>query len=231
MFKHKRDNDKHARNVEIHPRVLEGDEDAWEEMWVQARPFAKWVAKGIYVRGLEEDDIVQELMILLWRRTVHQWDPEKSTWNYYSRLAIRRHAYTLLKSSQALKRTPLNEACQIRECDVDPTGQPCVLDLWDMQIMDDWREEEDSVLSRMAEREQNKLLMDALKEELTPLERDVLDLYLRDHGYVEIARLLDGRSHRKMVGKEMKEQVKTIDNALGRIKKKAEVLLGTRKII
>ena len=164
-------------------------------------------AKAMFLLGGENDDLIQEGMIGLFK-AVRDYDESQETSFYsFADLCISRQMYTAIKLSQRQKHMPLNSYISLYEQednDEENKRQP-LIDL--LQTEKDNNPEE-----LFLDKEYFSMMEQELKRRLSDLESRVLHLHLMGEDYRSIARLLD-------------KSPKSIDNALQRIKQKMSVIL------
>lgn len=163
-------------------------------------------ANAMYLLGGENDDLIQEGMIGLFK-AVQNYDLAQETSFYnFARLCITRQMYSAIEASKRKKHSPLNSYISLYE----KTGEKGPL----IDTMEAAKENNPEEL--LVGREYVELLQNKLMENLSDLENRVLYLHLLGTDYKTIARLLD-------------KSPKTIDNALQRIKSKMEKILAKEK--
>lgn len=163
-------------------------------------------ANAMYLLGGENDDLIQEGMIGLFK-AVQNYDLAQETSFYnFARLCITRQMYSAIEASKRKKHSPLNSYISLYE----KTGEKGPL----IDTMEAAKESNPEEL--LVSREYVELLQNKLMENLSDLENRVLYLHLLGTDYKTIARLLD-------------KSPKTIDNALQRIKSKMEKILAKEK--
>ncbi len=188
---------------ELVDRARGGDESAIEVLLNRYRHYARAKARTYFLAGADREDIVQEGMIGLFK-AVRDFDPERNVvFRAFAELCIKRQIITAIKSATRLKHAPLNSYVSLnspaQEGDDDRAleeslhGDPTVADPAEVVIS----------AEELAE------LRDSMHEVLSELEMEVLSLYMEGRSYQQIADLL-GR------------HVKSVDNALQRIKRKLE---------
>lgn len=164
-------------------------------------------AKAMYLLGGENDDLIQEGMIGLFK-AVRDYDTEQETSFYsFADLCISRQMYTAIKLSQRQKHMPLNSYVSLytQGDDLEEDRQMPLID--QLQTVKDNNPEE-----LFLDKEYFSMMEQELKKKLSDLESRVLHLHLMGEDYRSIARLLD-------------KSPKSIDNALQRIKQKMSVIL------
>ena len=173
------------------------------------RRFARAKARGYFLVGADFDDIEQEGMIGLFK-AVRDFRPDRqASFRAFAELCITRQIITAIKTATRQKHQPLNRYVSLSGLRVvdDPA------EWWVEELLDDHHAPDpaDEVVSC----EGMEAMRASMCEMLSTLEVDVLRLYLEGRSYQEISALL-GR------------HVKSIDNALQRIKRKLEAHLAAR---
>lgn len=169
-------------------RRLRAGEDSIEEYLLEKyKPFVKSRSRVLFLVGGDREDLIQEGMIGLFK-AIRDFDPEKGAYfSAFAKLCVERQLYTAIEAAGRLKNAPLNAYISLSE-ETD-------------HLMD--RGIEEAVIERASLLQ----LCEKLKDHLSPMEKEVLDLYLEGRDYTEIARL---------IGKPDK----SVDNTLQRIKSK-----------
>ncbi len=167
---------------------LRAGEDAIEEYLLEKyKPFVKSKSRVLFLVGGDREDLIQEGMIGLFK-AIRDFDPDNGAYfAAFARLCVERQIYTAIEAAGRLKNAPLNAYISLSE--------------ESETLMDEGIE--DAVIEKTSYQQMHK---DILKV-LSPMERQVLTLYLEGKDYTEIAEFL-GKSD------------KSIDNALQRIKNK-----------
>ena len=164
-------------------------------------------AKAMYLLGGENDDLIQEGMIGLFK-AIRDFDVNQETSFYsFAELCISRQMYTAIKLSQRQKHIPLNSYVSlydVKKVDFEEKQAPLIEQL----EMETNNNPEDLFLDK----ERMLMLVNELNERLSDMERRVLHLHLQGEDYRSIAKLLD-------------KSPKSIDNALQRIKQKMSAIL------
>jgi len=191
-------------------RACDGDDRAIETLLARYRNFARAKARSYFLAGADKEDIVQEGMIGLFK-AIRDFQPEKNTaFRAFAELCITRQIITAIKTATRQKHIPLNSYVSLNR----PTGgseQGEDRPLSDALVADDVLDPAELVISS----DEIAAIRDSMGRVLSDLETEVLQLYVEGKSYQEIAEIL-GR------------HVKSIDNALQRIKRKLEQYLVTR---
>lgn len=179
----------------------DGDEEAYNHIIARYRNFVYRKAKSYYIKGADEEDLIQEGMIGLYK-AVRDFDESLSVFAAFAKVCVIRQILTAVKNSTRNKHIPLNYYVSIDRDESD--GEP-ILDIPD---------ENASVNPEinLIDRENVSGIEYRINQNLSKLELEVLALYLNGHSYKEIA-------------EKINKTPKTVDNAIQRIRKKIEKIL------
>lgn len=186
----------------------EHDENAIEYIVSKYKNFVKSKARTYFLVGADRDDIIQEGMIGLYKAARDFRGDKLASFRAFAELCITRQIITAIKTATRQKHIPLNSYVSLNkpiyETESDRTLQDI---LTGIRVSDP----EELVISR----EEFADIELKMNEILSDLEWQVLTAYL------------DGKSYNEM-SKELHRHVKSIDNALQRVKRKLERYLETR---
>jgi RNA polymerase sporulation-specific sigma factor len=189
-------------------RAQGGDRLAQQTLIERYRRFARAKGRGYFLVGGDSDDIEQEALIGLYK-AIRDYQPDRqASFRAFAELCITRQIITAIKTATRQKHQPLNQYVSIsgsRSTD-DSNSDRVVEDLLDDSPSSD---PADQVVSG----ERLDSLRSAMAEMLSGLEVDVLRLYVEGKSYQEI-------------GDTLGRHVKSIDNALQRIKRKVDAHLA-----
>lgn len=158
-------------------------------------------ARAFYLVGGDNDDLIQEGMIGLFK-AVRDYDPEREgTFSGFADLCIMRQVYTAVEASGRKKHIPLNSYISLDSGVVGSQEREVPL----QDVLPDPKEGNPEEM--VIDRENQEQIQKKLKKRLSKYETQVLEAYLNGMGYREIG---------GMLGKTPK----SIDNALQRIRKK-----------
>jgi RNA polymerase sporulation-specific sigma factor len=194
---------------ELALRYREGDDDALNVLLERYRRFARAKARGYFLVGADSDDIEQEGMIGLYKAVRDFRSDRQASFRAFAELCITRQIITAIKAATRQKHQPLNQYVSISGVrGGDDANERSV-----EELLNDHHEADpaDQVVSL----ERMRVMRRSMAEMLSGLEVDVLRLYVEGKSYQEISAQL-GR------------HVKSIDNALQRIKRKLDVHLQAR---
>lgn len=187
-------------------KIKNGDEIALNSIMEKYRSFVYSRAKSFFIVGAEQEDIIQEGMIGLFK-AIKGYDIEKEvSFKSFADLCIRRQIITAIKASTRQKHIPLNSYLSLNKNSYDEESDREVIEQLDMETIPD-------PLETITKKETYRNLEIKMTEILSEFEQQVFNEYLNGESYVQIANKLN--SH-----------VKAIDNAIQRIKKKVEKHIG-----
>jgi RNA polymerase sporulation-specific sigma factor len=188
-----------------------GDDRALATLLDKYRGFARSKARSYFLVGADREDIVQEGMIGLYK-AIRDYNPDMQTsFRAFAELCITRQIITAIKTATRQKHGPLNNYVSFsRPVLSDDEGERCLGDMLPVVQVSD---PADLVISA----ERIRALQEHFDTVLSDLEAEVLRLYVDGKSYQEIAEVL-------------KRHVKSIDNALQRIKRKLDGHLRARDL-
>ena len=185
-----------------------GDERALEELLERYRHFARSKARFYFLSGSDKEDVVQEGMIGLYK-AIRDFDPEQATpFRVFAELCISRQILTAIKTANRHKHQPLNSSVSL---DAPAGNGDDALSIADRLVAPALYDPAELVISA----EEVEAIQQSMRKTLTSLEGQVLKLYIDGKSYEEIAAALGNH-------------VKSIDNALQRIKRKLQRYVTTR---
>jgi RNA polymerase sporulation-specific sigma factor len=186
-----------------------GDEVALAELLTKYRGFARMKARSYFLVGADRDDVVQEGMIGLYK-AIRDFNPQlQSSFLAFAELCITRQIITAVKTATRHKHGPLNTSVSLsRPVGGEDDGERVLADVLPTVAISD---PADLLISA----ERIRALQAHVDEVLSDLETEVLRLYVEGKSYQQIA-------------ERLQRHVKSIDNALQRVKRKLEVHLQER---
>lgn len=182
---------------------------ALEYLLVKYKNFVRAKARSYFLIGAEREDIIQEGMLGLYKATRDFRSEKLSSFRAFAELCITRQIITAIKTATRQKHIPLNSYVSLNKPIYDEDSDRTLLDVISGTKVSD---PEELVISR----EEFGDIEQKMGEILSELEWQVLMAYLDGKSYQEIADGLD-------------RHVKSIDNALQRVKRKLERYLEDRK--
>lgn len=195
---------------DIVKRVHEGDLQALEYMINKYKNFVRAKAKSYFLIGADREDIIQEGMIGLYKAIRDYKGDKFSTFRAFAELCITRQMITAVKTATRQKHIPLNSYVSLDKPIYDDESDRTLLDVIGGSRVSD----PEQLLINQEKYDDIELKM---SEILSDLEQKVLMLYL------------DGRSYQE-ISADLKRHVKSIDNALQRVKRKLERYFELKEI-
>jgi len=182
-----------------------GDTDASEYLLNKYKNFVRSKARSYFLVGADHEDIVQEGMIGLFK-AIRDYQAERlSSFRAFAELCITRQIITAIKTATRQKHIPLNSYVSLNKPIYEEESDRTLMD-----VITEGRSADPEEL--LIGQESYVSIESRIDQALSPLERKVLAAYLDGKSYQEIADML-GR------------HVKSIDNALQRVKHKLEKLI------
>lgn len=172
------------------------------------RNFVRAKARSYFLIGADREDIIQEGMIGLYKAIRDFRTDKLSSFRAFAELCVTRQIITAIKTATRQKHIPLNSYVSLNKPIYDEDSDRTLLDVLSGSKVSD---PEELVISR----EEFIDIEEKMGEILSDLEWKVLMSYLDGKSYQEIAVELD-------------RHVKSIDNALQRVKRKLERYLDNR---
>ena len=189
-------------------KASKGDKIALEYIIKKYKNFVKAKAKSYFLIGADKEDIIQERMIGLYK-AVRDFDASKTnSFKGFADICITRQIITAIKTATRQKHIPLNSYISLNKPVYDEESERTLLDIIATSIVTD---PEELIISK----EELKHIESKMNELLSDLELQVVEYYLNGKSYQYIA-------------DKLKRDVKSIDNALQRVKRKLEKHLENR---
>lgn len=182
------------KDEELIFRFKNGESEILDYLMEKYKNMVRKKARTMFLIGGENDDLIQEGMIGLFK-AVRDYQPDKdATFQTFSSICVDRQIYNAIQSSNRQKHQPLNSYVSLSE----QGGEN------EEHLGDTWVENPESII---IDQENVENLEQEITTTLSPMENQVLEYYLAGNGYGEIAEL-------------MGKTPKSIDNALRRIRTK-----------
>ena len=172
------------------------------------RNFVRAKARSYFLIGADREDIIQEGMIGLYKAIRDFRNDKLSSFRAFAELCVTRQIITAIKTATRQKHIPLNSYISLNKPIYDEDSDRTLLDVLSGARVSD---PEELVISR----EEFGDIEGKMEEILSDLEWKVLMSYL------------DGKSYREIAA-ELRRHVKSIDNALQRVKRKLEKYMENR---
>lgn len=191
--------------------VHQGDGQALELLIKRYKSFVLSKANTYFMIGGDREDITQEGMIGLYN-AIRDYDEDKlSSFRAFADLCITRQIITAIKAATRQKHMPLNSSVSLHKPVYEGDSSRTLLDTIEEKRVTDPQE-------LVIKQERSFYMKVKLSEVLSDFEHRVLYLYLDGYSYQEIS-------------DELNRRVKSIDNALQRIKRKFDRFIDPNELI
>lgn len=179
-----------------------GDKDAMDYLIHKYKNLVRSKARAYFLIGADREDMVQEGMIGLYK-AIRDYQKDKSmAFKTFAELCVTRQMITAVKNATRQKHIPLNSYISLNRKSFDEDSDKTFIEL----ISEESSSDPEQLLIK---KEEFYGIENKMGEILSSFEWEVLSLYLNGKSYVEIAR-------------QVKKPIKSIDNALQRVKRKVE---------
>ena len=178
----------------------EADGAALEFLLNKYKNFVRTKARSYFLIGADHEDIVKEGMIGLYKAIRDYRKDKLKSFRAFAELCITRQIITAIKTATRQKHIPLNNYVSLNRPIYDEDSDRTLLDVITEEIPSNPEE-------MLIDREDLSVIEGRIGQMLSDLEKQVLVRYMEGKSYVEIS-------------EETGRHVKSIDNALQRIKRK-----------
>ena len=194
---------------ELIEKIRLGDLGAQNYLLEKYRTLVSMKANRFFLIGAETDDMLQEGMIGLFK-AMQSFDLEKNnSFKTFANLCVERQLITAIKTSNRQKHIPLNSSFSLNSSAFDDNDDTTVLEVLETNFVED-------PLDTITKREYMEFIESRIDKNLSKFEKQVLEKYIEGESYIDIAEKLNS-------------PVKSIDNAIQRIRKKATKCLGSEE--
>lgn len=189
---------------ELIKKIKENDKSALDFLIHRYKDVVNMKVSKYYLNGAEKEDIEQEGLIGLYK-AIKSFDSKKqNSFKTFANLCIERQIITAIKGSNRQKHMPLNSYLSLNTSnyeneDGEEEGQ--LIEILDANPIED-------PLDTVTKNEYYKMVEKTIDESLSDFEKKVLAKFIDGQSYIQIAESLNS-------------PVKSIDNAIQRIRKKA----------
>ena len=199
----------HLTDEEVVELAKYGNVGALEFLINKYKNFVRAKARTYFLIGADREDIIQEGMIGLYKAIRDYRYDRQASFRAFAEICVTRQIITAIKTATRQKHIPLNSYVSLNKPVFDEESERT---LGEVVITEKDGNPEDLFINQ-------ENLMDiesTMNKILSPLEQEVVGLYLEGKSYLEIAEQLD-------------RHVKSVDNALQRVKRKLEQYLEKRE--
>lgn len=183
--------------------IKQGDEKALSYLLEKYKNLVNIKVGRYFIIGAEKEDIMQEGMIGLFKAIKNFNETKQNTFKSFANICIERQLITAIKSSNRQKHMPLNSYLSLNTAAYDNNEEDSVelIDTFNSKTIED-------PLETVMKKEYYEQVENAVNKSLSKFEKQVLDRFVKGESYLTIAQKLDS-------------PVKSVDNAIQRIRKKA----------
>ena len=183
--------------------VQNGDKQALTYLMNKYKELVNIKVSKYFIVGAERDDIVQEGLIGLFKAIKMFKEDKNNSFKSFANMCIERQLITAIKSSTRQKHMPLNSYLSLNASAYDNEEENGIelINTLDNKMVED-------PLETLMKKEYFEYIENSIQKNLSTFEKQVLDGYVKGYSYVTIAKKLDS-------------PVKSVDNAIQRIRKKA----------
>ena len=186
-------------------QIKGGDGVALDQLINKYKNFVRAKAKTYFLVGADKEDIVQEGMIGLFKAIRDFKDDKLVSFKSFAEICVTRQIITAIKTATRQKHMPLNSYVSLNKPVFEDDGERTLIETINHDTVSD------PEMLFISKEELNRI-EGKINEILSPLELEVLHFYLQGKSYQQIAGILN-------------KEVKSIDNALQRIRTKMKRIL------
>lgn len=188
-------------------RLRDGETAITDFIMDKYKGLVRQKAKAMFLLGGENDDLIQEGMIGLFK-AVRDFDGKQGgPFARFADLCISRQMYTAMEAAGRKKHIPLNNYVSLYDTEHGNSEEKRSPLIDTIQS-----EQEQNPEELFLDKELWNYLSQELEKRLSPMERRVLSLYLLGMDYHRIAEI-------------MEKEPKAVDNAIQRVRAKASALI------
>ena len=183
--------------------VQKGNKQALSYLMNKYKELVNIKVSKYFMVGAERDDIVQEGLIGLFKAIKMFKKDKNNSFKSFANMCIERQLITAIKSSTRQKHMPLNSYLSLNASAYDNEEENGIelINTLDNKTVED-------PLETVMKKEYYEQIESSMEKSLSNFEKQVLDGYVKGYSYITIAKQLDS-------------PVKSVDNAIQRIRKKA----------
>ena len=188
---------------ELLEAIKQDDKEALDFLICKYQDLVNSKVNKYFIIGAEKEDIIHEGLIGLYKAIKDYKEDKQNSFKSFANLCIERQLITAIKSSNRQKHMPLNSYLSLNMNayeNEDGTNNSEIMEVLDTKIVED-------PLDTITKKEYMSSVENAIDTHLSDFEKKVLGRYIQGDSYVTIAAKLDA-------------PVKSVDNAIQRIRKK-----------
>lgn len=204
VFCYQENNFSQMKDEDLIEMIKAGNKPALEHLINRYKDLVNIKVSKYYIIGAEREDIVQEGLIGLYKAIKSYQADKQNSFKSFASICIERQLITAIKTSNRQKHIPLNSYISLNKDAYENDDDSSNIDLMEIlnaNIIED-------PLDMITKKEYYQIVENTIDKSLSDFEKKVLGCYMQGESYIEIAQKLDA-------------PVKSIDNAIQRIRKKA----------
>jgi len=187
-----------------------GDTQSLDKLIENFKPMVSSIARGYFLVGGDDEDLVQEGMIGLYKAIQTYKEDNKATFSTFAYLCILRQVQNAIRVSLRKNRATLNKCLPISNQGMivvdNEDGNGIYL------VSDEMTPEENLI-----QQEQKQELSHLIKKQLSGFEFSVLGLYLKGYSHLDISHKLN-------------KDIKSVSNAIARMRVKLQSFFGGENV-
>lgn len=198
------DNDFNSKtDEELIASIKENNREALNFLLDKYKELVYMKSSKYFIIGAEKDDIYQEGMIGLYKAILSYNGEKHNSFRTFANMCIERQLITAIKTSNRQKHMPLNSYLSLNTSSYedDDENEKTLLDVLNNKMAED-------PLDTITKKEYYSSVEMQIDKSLSEFEKQVLRKFIKGDSYVKIA-------------EELEAPVKSVDNAIQRIRKKA----------
>ncbi len=182
--------------------IKQGDDHAFSYLFEKYKDLINVKVSKYYIVGAEREDTIQEGMIGLFKAIKSFDETKQNSFKTFANICVERQLITAIKSSNRQKHIPLNSYLSLNNSAYEnDDNDEELINTFDSKTIED-------PLETIMKKEYLTEIESTIDKTLSGFEKQVLNRYIKGESYVDIATRLNA-------------PVKSVDNAIQRIRKKA----------
>ncbi len=187
---------------ELIGRIQNNDKNALDFLLGKYKELVYMKSSKYFIIGAERDDIFQEGMIGLYKAIQSFKEDKQNSFKTFANMCIERQLITAIKTSNRQKHMPLNSYLSLNTSSYEEDdNEKTLLDVLNNKMAED-------PLDTLTKKEYYSNVENAIDKSLSDFEKQVLKKFIKGDSYTKIA-------------EDLESPVKSVDNAIQRIRKKA----------
>lgn len=187
---------------ELIERIQNNDKSALNFLLGKYKELVYMKSSKYFIIGAERDDIFQEGMIGLYKAIQSFKEDKQNSFKTFANMCIERQLITAIKTSNRQKHMPLNSYLSLNTSSYEEEdGEKTLLNVLNNKMAED-------PLDTLTKKEYYSNVENAIDKSLSDFEKQVLKKFIKGDSYTKIA-------------EDLESSVKSVDNAIQRIRKKA----------